>query len=75
MQNTSNMAYPKKMIQVSDKDALVEMVHDLQDRLKKKNAELLRARKKLNAAKSTIVRMKNTVEFQRKRIIELYPVA
>jgi len=69
------MAYPKKKIDLSDKDALVEMVHDLQDRLKRKNEDLSRARKKLNAAKSTIMRMKNTVEYQRKRIIELYPSA
>jgi hypothetical protein len=69
------MNYSKKTLRESDKDELVAMIHDLQDKLKKKNTELTRTRKKLNTAKSTIRRMKGTVEFQRKRIIELYPEA
>jgi hypothetical protein len=69
------MNYSKKAINDSDKDELVVMINDLLDKLKKKNVELTRARKKLSTAKSTIRRMKTTVEFQRKRIIELYPEA
>ena len=69
------MNYSKKAILDSDKHELVAIINDLQEKLKKKNGELTRARKKLNAAKSTIRRMKGTVEFQRKRIIELYPEA
>jgi len=69
------MPYSKKCLQDSDKEALIAMINDLQDRVKKKHAELARTRKKLNTAKSTIRRMKGTVEFQRKRIIELYPAA
>jgi predicted nuclease with TOPRIM domain len=67
------MSYPKKIIQSSDKESLVEMVLDLQSKLKDKNAELLRVRTKLNSAKSRVIKLKDTVEYQRQRILELYP--
>ena len=69
------MPYPKKTLQASEKEALIDMINDLEGRLKKKHAELMITRKKLSTAKATIRRMKSTVEFQRKRIIELYPAA
>jgi hypothetical protein len=69
------MAYVKKMLQESDREVLIEIIFDLEGRLKKKNAELTRARRKLNTAKSTIQRMKGTTEFLRKRVVELYPAA
>jgi hypothetical protein len=67
------MSYPKKVVQLSDKDSLVEMVLDLQTRLKDKNAELLRVRAKLSSTKGRVMKLKDTVEYQRRRIIELYP--
>lgn len=67
------MSYPKKKVQLSDKDSLVEMVLDLQTKLKDKNAELIRVRAKLNSTKGRVVKLKDTVEYQRRRIIELYP--
>jgi hypothetical protein len=69
------MAYVKKMLQESDREVLIEIIFDLEGRLKKKNVELTRARRKLNTAKSTIQRMKGTTEFLRKRVVELYPAA
>ena len=69
------MPYPKKTLQACEKEALINIINDLEGRFKKKHAELMRTRKKLSTAKSTIRRMKGTVEFQRKRIIELYPAA
>jgi len=59
----------------SDREALIQMVFDLQLKLKKKNEELHRARIKLNGAKSRMGKMKDTLQFQRKRILELYVVA
>jgi hypothetical protein len=67
------MSYPKKIVQLSDKDSLVEMVFDLQTRLKDKNAELLRVRAKLNSTRGKVMKLKDTVEYQRRRILELYP--
>lgn len=69
------MPYPKKTLQACEKEALINIINELEGRFKKKHAELMRTRKKLSTAKSTIRRMKGTVEFQRKRIIELYPPA
>ena len=69
------MGYPKKIVQASDKDSLVEMVLDLQTKLKDKNAELLRVRTKLNLTKEKVMKLKDTVEYQRRRILELYPSA
>jgi hypothetical protein len=67
------MSYTKKQIHESDREALIQMVAELQTKLKKRNAELLQARTKLHAARSRMTKMKDTVEFQRKRILELYP--
>ena len=69
------MGYRKKIVQASDKDSLVEMVLDLQTKLKDKNAELLRVRTKLNLTKEKVMKLKDTVEYQRRRILELYPSA
>ena len=69
------MPYSKKALQDSDRDALITIIWEMEGRIKKKHAELMGARKKLSTAKATIRRMKGTVEFQRKRIIELYPAA
>jgi hypothetical protein len=66
------MANGKKTLMLSDKETLLHVIEELQLKLKKKNTELSRARIKLKAARTRMMKMKHTVEFQRKRIIELY---
>lgn len=66
------MSDERKHIVWSDKETLVQMVVELQLKLKKKNDELTRARVRLSHAKSRLRRLKDTVASQRKRIIELY---
>jgi hypothetical protein len=67
------MIYPRRNIMDSEKEVLVQMVIDLQHKLERKSAALQRVRQKLSVAKSKMTKMKGTVEFQRKRILELYP--
>ncbi len=67
------MMYKKKNVLESDKDSLIQIGIDLQLKLKKKNAEILRTRTKLNAAPSKMQKMEDTVRSQRNRILELYP--
>lgn len=66
------MARGTKDLMLSDKETLLQLIEELQSKLKKKNTELYRARLKLRQARSRMMKMKDTVEFQRKRIIELY---
>lgn len=54
-----------------EKEYLVVLLEDLQTRLTKKNDQLKETRMKLNSARSKLEKMKSTVEFQRKRLIEL----
>ena len=61
-----------KNLMLSDKETLLQLIGELRAKLKKKNIELNRARTKLSQARSRMMKMKDTVEFQRKRIIELY---
>ena len=68
------MAYTKRDVKESDKESLVQIVIDLQLKLKKKNAELHLARTKLNVSRTKMQKMEETVRFQRQRIIDLYPV-
>ncbi|MEO7992209.1 MAG: hypothetical protein ABI663_21845 [Chryseolinea sp.] len=67
------MMYTKKNVMERDKDSLIQIVIDLQLKLKKKNEEILRTRTKLNAARTRMQKMDETVRFQRNRILELYP--
>ena len=67
------MANAKKELVLSDRETLIQVIDDLQAKLKKKKMELHKTRLKLNATKEKVVKMKGTVEFQRNRIIELYP--
>jgi hypothetical protein len=55
-----------------EKTELVEMVNDLQQKLERKNVELHKTRTRLNAFRNKMIKMKDTVAFQRKRILELY---
>jgi hypothetical protein len=66
------MARGIKDLMLSDKETLLQFIDELQTKLKKKNFELNRARTKLNQARARMMKMKDTVEFQRKRIIELH---
>lgn len=66
------MARGTKNLMLSDKETLVELIDELQMKLKKKNGELHQVRAKLNQARTRVMKMKDIVEFQRKRIIELY---
>jgi hypothetical protein len=54
------------------KEELLRLVDDLQTTLKKKSELVYQLRIKLGAAKSKINVMKGRVDFQRKRILELY---
>ena len=55
-----------------EKAQLIELVEELQTKLKKKSTELHQTRTKLHSAKGKLTKMKDTVEYQRKRILELY---
>jgi hypothetical protein len=65
------MPYTKKAINDSGREALIQMVIELQEKLTKRNTELHQTRTKLRTARSRMVKMKDTVEFQRNRILEL----
>lgn len=66
------MARNTKDLMSSDRDTLLRLVEALQGKLKKMHAALHRARLKLSQARSRMIKMKDTVAFQRKRIIELH---
>jgi predicted nuclease with TOPRIM domain len=55
-----------------EKTELVEMVSDLQLKLERKKTELHKAKTRLSTFKNKMLKMKDTVAFQRKRILELY---
>jgi hypothetical protein len=67
------MSYNKKDLVLHDREKLVELVDELRLKLKKKNVELNLARTRLRIAKARVVKMKDIVETQRRRIIDLYP--
>ena len=51
---------------------LIELVDELQGKLKKKNLQLTVLRGRLNNAKRTINRLQGIVSYQRDRIVTLY---
>ena len=51
---------------------LVELVHELEGKLKKKNLQLTVLRGRLNNAKLTIKRLQGIISYQRDRIVKLY---
>ena len=55
-----------------DKAELIDLVTDLQVRLKTKELKLHQTRLKLNHAKNRLRSMQDTVMHQRSRILELY---
>jgi hypothetical protein len=63
----------RKDLSGCDKPELIEMVKQLQVKLKSKKEELQKVRAKLNVTRTKLVGLKDTVIYQRKRIVELYP--
>ena len=53
------------------KEDLVVFLEELQDKLNKKKTELQATREKLNSARKKLLRAKESVAYQRNRIIEL----
>jgi predicted nucleic acid-binding Zn-ribbon protein len=51
---------------------LMELVNELQGKLKKKNLQLTALRDRLNNAKRTIKRLQGIVTYQRDRILKFY---
>jgi hypothetical protein len=51
---------------------LIELVNELQSKLKKKNLQLAALRGRLNNAKRAINRLQGIVAYQRDRILKLY---
>lgn len=51
---------------------LIELVNELQGKLKKKNLQLAVLRGRLNKSKLTIKRLQEIVNYQRDRILKLY---
>ena len=51
---------------------LIELVNELQSKLKKKNLQLAALRERLNNAKRSINRLQGIVVYQRDRILKLY---
>jgi hypothetical protein len=66
------MRYKKKDLLLSDKETLVEVINELQVKLRAKNAALKKTQSKLVEARGKVLKMKDTVQFQRRRIVELY---
>lgn len=54
-----------------EKEYLITLLEDLQTRLQRKNEQLKETRAKLNSARTRLEKMKSTVEYQRKKILEL----
>jgi hypothetical protein len=70
--NCRTMRYAKKDLRQQDREALIEIIEELQVKINKRNSELQIARTKLGVARSRVLKMKDTVQFQRKRILELH---
>ena len=66
------MSYSKKELQAHDHETLITIIEELQLTLKKKNCELKNTRMKLRITRSKIMKMKEMLRFQGKRILELY---
>ncbi|HYC86293.1 MAG TPA: hypothetical protein VEB86_13765 [Chryseosolibacter sp.] len=66
------MTYSKKRLKMSDRETLIQIVEELQHKLKVRNLELRRARTRLRATKGRMSKMQDTVQFQRQRILQLY---
>ena len=55
-----------------DKEELINLVEKLSSRAEEKAAELRVSKEKLNSARRRMIKMKDILQYQRKRIIELH---
>ena len=55
-----------------EKHQLLEFAEQLQEKLTKRTKDLFATRQKLSATRARLQKMKDTVKFQRDRILELY---
>jgi predicted nuclease with TOPRIM domain len=63
----------RKNFSECDKPELIDVVKQLQIKLKSKKDALQKVRTKLSATRTKLIKLKDTVIYQRKRILELYP--
>lgn len=56
----------------TEPEELVELVNELQQKLKRKNKHLNVARERLGRAKDNVEKLRGIVAYQRERILELY---
>lgn len=66
------MIHTKRDLIASDKEELLGVIEELRSKLKKKNELLVKTRAKLTSTRNKLQRMKDTVVFQRERILKLY---
>jgi hypothetical protein len=59
-------------LEEKEKEELVELVKELQLKLKRKHLRLSNAETRLGKAKDSIVRLQGIVTYQRERILEFY---
>ena len=62
----------RNALEEKEKDELVELVRELQLKLKRKHQRLSTAETRLGKAKDSIMRLQGIVTYQRERILELY---
>lgn len=62
----------KKALHRCEKDELIEMIIALQEKLSQKKAQLAKVKSQLNNTRSKVIKLKDTVIYQRKRILELH---
>ncbi len=55
-----------------EKHELLEFAEQLQEKLSKRTKELFSTRQRLSVTRTRLRKMKDTVQFQRQRILELY---
>jgi hypothetical protein len=53
-------------------EEMVDIIRDLEGKLKKKTEDLTRTRNRLNKSRNNVRRMKEIIAYQRQRIIQLY---
>lgn len=62
----------RKFLTESQIENIIELVNELQLKLKRKNEQLTLSRRRLNKAKSNIKRLQGIISYQRERILDLH---
>jgi hypothetical protein len=62
----------RKNLEECDHDQLLEIIAELQEKLVRKNERLSKAQSKLKYYRDKFEKMKDTVAYQRSRIVQLY---